>query len=121
HRLGAEEGHARRVGVARARLVVMGTHVRAHPIHGLGHAGGAIVRFAPVSASKTASLVVSKASSIDCPAAAFDSAETLAPNWFSCTSPSASSSSSWAECTAGPEVVKYTYLSAPSDSTRSTF
>src|SRR5271166_1506880 len=57
-------------------------------------AGTGTVRFAPESASKTTSFVVSKANSTDCPMAAFDSAETLATKWFSRTSPSASSSSS---------------------------
>ena len=52
------------------------------------------VRLTPESASKTAIFEVSKANSIDCPIAALDAAGTLATNWFSRTSPSASSSSS---------------------------
>ena len=80
----------------------------------------ATVRFVPESASKTASFPVSKANSTDWPMAALDSAGTLATNWFSTTSDSAASSSSCAECTSHPAVVKYTYLSAPSDSTSST-
>jgi hypothetical protein len=80
-----------------------------------------MVRFTPLSASKMCNLVVSNASSTVCPMLTFDSAESLATNSFSPTPDSVANSASWADLALSPEVLKYTYLSAPSDSTRSTF
>ena len=73
-----------------------------------------------MSASNSVSLEVSKASSTVWPAVAVDSAETLATNSFSAAPDSAASSASWAACAPAPSVRKCTYLSAPSDSTKST-
>ena len=93
NRFGAQEGHARRIGLDVGEVAAQ---VRAHLVQNRGHCSpdGVMVRFAPESASKTASFVVSNANSIDCPIAALDSAGTLATNWFSCASDSAASSSS---------------------------
>src|SRR5271166_4098867 len=83
---GAQECHARRIGLGPgAGPGEVPAQVRAHPVQDLRHsaAAGAIVRFAPESASKTATFVVSRANSIDCPMVALDSAGTRATNWFS--------------------------------------
>src|SRR6202051_3993349 len=89
---GAQKRHARRVrfGID-ARRGKIAAQVRPYLIQ--VHSGAGMVRFAPESASKTASFVASKANSSVCPMAAFDAAGTLATNWFSRASDSAASSS----------------------------
>ena len=82
--------------------------------------GEQLDRFKPVSASKIAILEVSNASSIVWPSVTLDSVETRATNSFSPTSDSAASSASCAACAPAPSVLKCTYLSAPSNSTKST-
>ncbi len=80
---GAQKCHARRIRLGPdTNLGEVAAQVCAQSIQNLCHlsADGAIVRFTPESASKTASLVVSNANSTDCPTAAFDSAVTLATN-----------------------------------------
>ena len=119
---GAQKRHAGRVGLrGDSGPGEVLAQMRADLGQDVGHSpGGSMVRLIPESASKIASLVVSNASSAVWPCVTFDSVETRATNSFSPTPDSAASSASWAECAPAPSVLKWTYLSAPSDSTRST-
>lgn len=77
------ECHTRRIGLGvhtcRSEVAAqVCAHLRQRVCHSASD--GTMVRFTPESASKTASFAVSKASSTDCPMAAFDSAGTLATN-----------------------------------------
>jgi len=85
--LSTQKRHAGGIGfgvkAAETGLSEVGAQVFAYLVRDLCHSvagGAAMVRFIPESASKTASFVVSQATSIDCPRAAFDSAGTLATN-----------------------------------------
>ena len=122
---GAQECHARRIGLAPDPALAgeVAAQVRPHLVQrfvSLRCGAAAMVRFTPESASKTASFVVSKANSTDCADGGLRLGGNPCHELVFGHLRLGRQLVELRRLHAGPAVVKYTYLSAPSDSTRST-